>query len=46
MKKYIVRAADNDFVVKETFTNFEEAVAYADKMGEVFGTWNVSLYSV
>lgn len=46
MKNYIVRAADGDFVVKETFDTFEEALAYADKMGEIFGTWNVDLYSI
>ena len=43
-KKYIVRASDNDFVEKETFTNIDEALAYADKMGEIFGSWNVELY--
>lgn len=43
---YIVRAADEDFVEKEEFTNIDEALAYADKMGEIFGSWNVELYSI
>lgn len=44
--KYIVRAADIDFVEKEEFVTFEEALAYADKMGKIFGSWNVNMYSV
>lgn len=44
MKKYIVRASDEDFTVVEKFATFEEAVAYADKLGEIFGTWNVDMY--
>lgn len=32
-EKWIVRAADKRFVEKEEFTAFEEALAYADKMG-------------
>lgn len=44
MKKWIVRAADEEFVVKETFDNFNEAAEYADKMGEIFGSWNVDMY--
>lgn len=45
-KQYIVRAADADFVVKETFTNIDEAFAYADKMGTIFGSWNVEVYKI
>ena len=45
MKKYVVRASDFDFVEKEEFDNVDEAIAYADKMGEIFGSWNVDLYS-
>lgn len=44
MKKYIVRAADEDFVERETFNNIDDAIAYADKMAEIFGSWNVELY--
>lgn len=44
MEKWIVRAADESFVEKETFDSWDEAVAYADKMGEIFGSWNVSVY--
>lgn len=44
MEKYTVRASDDDFVVVEKFATFEEAVAYSDKLGEVFGTWNVEMY--
>lgn len=40
MEKYTVRAS---FVVVKKFATFEEAVAYADKLGEVFGTWNVEM---
>lgn len=46
MKKYVVRAADSDFVEKETFDTFEEAIAYADKMCEAFGSHNVDIYSL
>lgn len=44
MKKYIVRAADEDFVVRDTFDSLEEATAHADKMSEIFGAWNVEIY--
>lgn len=43
---FVVRAADEDFVEREEFTTFEEALAYADKMGEIFGSWNVSMYKI
>lgn len=43
---FVVRAADEDFVEREEFTTFEEALAYADKMGEIFGSWNVSMYAI
>lgn len=45
-EKFVVRAHDDDFVEKETFESFEEAIAYADKMGEIFGSWNVDLYRI
>lgn len=44
MTKWIVRAADEDFVENESFDNFDAAIAYADKMGEIFGSWNVEVY--
>ena len=44
MERWIVRAADEDFVEKETFNTFGEAVSYADKMCEIFGSWNVDMY--
>lgn len=43
---FVVRAADEDFVEREEFATFEEALAYADKMGEIFGSWNVDMYEI
>lgn len=43
-ERWIVRAADEDFVEKECFDNFDDAVKYADKMIEIFGAWNVDCY--
>lgn len=43
---FVVRVTDDSFVEKEQFTTFEEALAYADKMGEIFGSWNVSMYEI
>lgn len=41
---WIVRAADGDFVEKETFDSYEKAIEYADKMCEIFGSRNVEIY--
>ena len=46
MTQWKVRAADADFVECETFDNPNEALAYADRMGEIFGSWNVELWRV
>lgn len=46
MTQWKVRAADADFVECETFDNPDEALAYADRMGEIFGSWNVELWRV
>jgi len=45
--KYTVRAADYEagFVEKETFDSIDNALDYADRMGEIFGSWNVEVYS-
>ena len=44
--KWIVRACDKDFVEVEKFNNFYEAIKYADEIGEIFGSWNVEMYSI
>lgn len=43
---FVVRAWDDDFVEREEFGDIDEAIAYADKMGEIFGSWNVEIYEV
>lgn len=43
--KFVVRAADEDFVEVECFDTFETALTYADKMCDVFGSWNVEMYT-
>lgn len=43
-EKWIVRAADDNFVEREEFATFEEALSYATKMEKIFGTWNVDMY--
>lgn len=43
---FVVRAADEDFVEREEFTTFEEALAYATKMEKIFGSWNVDMYRI
>lgn len=45
MKKYIVRAADENFVITETFDDINEAIAYEDKLIGIFGSWNVEVYA-
>ena len=44
MAKFIVRAADEDFVEVDRFDTFDEAVEHADRMQEMFGCWNVEMY--
>lgn len=44
--KWIVRAWDENFVEKETFDNKKKALEYADRMSEIFGSWNVELYRI
>lgn len=46
MQKYIVRAADCDFVEKEEFEDLDEAIRYEQKMIDIFGRGNVELYEV
>ena len=44
--KWVVRASDDEFVEVEKFKTFEEAIRYADKMIEIFGSYNVEVYSI
>ncbi len=45
MKKIIVHAWDENFNEKDSFDNWEDAFKHADKMAEIFGSWNVDVYS-
>lgn len=44
-QKFVVRAVDDDFVEVAYFDTFNAALKYADKMGELFGSWNVEIYA-
>ena len=43
---FVIRATDEDFVEREEFATFEEALAYATKMEKIFGSWNVDMYRI
>lgn len=43
---WVVRASDYEFVEVEKFKTFNEALEFADKMGEIFGSYNVDLCEI
>ena len=42
--KWVVRINDESFRIKECFDDLDKAMAYADDMAEVFGSWCIEIY--